>query len=54
MTAALRLAEALIGCRSLTPADGGCQALLAQRLSALGFSCEALDAGPDGARVSNL
>ena len=54
MTASLRLAEALIACRSLTPVDGGCQALLAQRLAALGFDCETLDAGPAGARVSNL
>ena len=54
MTTALRLAEALIACRSLTPNDGGCQALLAARLLPLGFSCEQLDAGPDAARVSNL
>ena len=51
---ALRLAEALIACRSVTPADGGCQALIAQRLAAAGFVCEALPAGPAGARVSNL
>ena len=54
VSTALRLAEQLIACRSLTPADGGCQALLAQRLTAAGFSCEALDAGPADARVSNL
>ncbi len=54
MTAALRLAEALIACRSLTPTDGGCQVLLASHLSAAGFACEQLDAGPDAARVSNL
>ena len=54
MTTALRLAEALIACRSLTPDDGGCQALLAARLKAVGFACEQLDAGPDAARVSNL
>ena len=54
MTAALRLAEDLLACRSLTPADDGCQALLAQRLAPLGFACEALDAGPEQARVSNL
>ena len=54
MTAALRLAEALIGCRSVTPADGGCQALLARGLAAAGFECESLDAGPPEARVSNL
>ncbi len=52
--ATLRLAEALIACRSVTPADGGCQALLAQRLQAAGFACEALDAGPAEARVANL
>jgi succinyl-diaminopimelate desuccinylase len=54
MTAALRLAEDLLACRSLTPADDGCQALLAQRLAPLGFVCETLDAGPEQARVSNL
>ena len=54
VSTSLRLAEQLIACRSLTPADGGCQALLAQRLSAAGFICEALDAGPADARVSNL
>ena len=54
MTAALRLTEALIACRSVTPADGGCQALLAQRLGGAGFICEALDAGPASGRVSNL
>jgi succinyl-diaminopimelate desuccinylase len=51
---ALRLTEALIACRSVTPEDDGCQALLAERLGAAGFVCERLDAGPEGARVSNL
>ena len=50
----LRLAEALIACRSVTPADAGCQQLLRQLLEPAGFACEALDAGPDEARVSNL
>jgi succinyl-diaminopimelate desuccinylase len=50
----LRLAEALIACRSVTPADAGCQALLARHLAEAGFRCEALDAGPPEARVSNL
>ena len=54
MNDALRLAEALIACRSITPADDGCQALLATRLQAAGFVCESLDAGPAGGRVSNL
>jgi succinyl-diaminopimelate desuccinylase len=51
---ALRLTEALIACRSVTPADGGCQDLLAGLLRAAGFTCETLEAGPEGARVSNL
>jgi succinyl-diaminopimelate desuccinylase len=51
---ALRLTEALIACRSVTPADGGCIALLSARLAAAGFVCEAIDAGPAEARVSNL
>ena len=50
----LRLTEALIACRSVTPVDGGCQALLVQQLQAAGFVCEALDAGPPDARVNNL
>jgi succinyl-diaminopimelate desuccinylase len=54
MTSALRLAEQLIACRSVTPEDGGCQALIAERLSALGFACESHPFGPEGARVSNL
>lgn len=54
MNEALRLAEALIACPSITPTDGGCQALLEQVLSAAGFACESLPAGPDDARVSNL
>ncbi|MDP1901691.1 MAG: succinyl-diaminopimelate desuccinylase [Rubrivivax sp.] len=50
----LRLAEALIACRSVTPADGGCEALLTQALGEAGFRCESLPAGPSAARVSNL
>ncbi len=50
----LRLTEALIACRSVTPADGGCRALLIAVLEPAGFVCEAIDAGPDHARVSNL
>jgi succinyl-diaminopimelate desuccinylase len=53
-TATLRLTEALIACRSVTPADAGCQALLRAPLQAAGFACEALDAGPPEARVANL
>jgi len=50
----LRLLEALIACPSVTPADAGCQALIAARLEAQGFVCETLTFGPDQARVTNL
>ncbi len=52
--AALRLAEALIARRSVTPADGGCQDLLAGRLRACGFECTSLPFGPEDAKVQNL
>lgn len=51
---ALRLTEALIARSSVTPEDGGCQALLAERLSAVGFRCESRVCGPDDFRVANL
>ncbi len=54
MTAALRLAEALIARASVTPADAGCQALLVERLEGAGFDCETLVAGPEDFRVTNL
>ncbi|HEX6319202.1 MAG TPA: succinyl-diaminopimelate desuccinylase [Burkholderiales bacterium] len=47
---ALQLAKELIARKSVTPEDGGCQALIAQRLSAAGFSCEAVVCG----EVTNL
>jgi succinyl-diaminopimelate desuccinylase len=47
---ALELARELIARKSVTPADGGCQALIAQRLTALGFRTE--DASING--VTNL
>ncbi len=54
MLATLRLAEALIARPSVTPDDGGCQALIRSRLEPLGFECHALPFGPEGARVANL
>jgi succinyl-diaminopimelate desuccinylase len=54
VTATLRLAEQLIACRSVTPADGGTLELLGERLARAGFAIERLDAGPEQARVSNL
>ena len=54
MYSTLHLAEALIACRSVTPADGGCEALLRAPLEAAGFRCESLPAGPSEASVNNL
>jgi succinyl-diaminopimelate desuccinylase len=54
MSRTLHLAEALISRRSVTPDDGGCQALLRERLEPLGFECHTLEHGPEGARVLNL
>lgn len=51
MTGAVQtLAEALIARASVTPVDAGCLPLLGERLAALGFTVERLDAGA----VSNL
>jgi succinyl-diaminopimelate desuccinylase len=49
-TAALELAKELIGRKSVTPEDGGCQELLADRLSRAGFRCEPMKFG----EVTNL
>jgi succinyl-diaminopimelate desuccinylase len=54
MSATLSLAEQLIACRSVTPEDGGCQAILTARLEPLGFACTSLPFGPATGRVSNL
>ena len=48
--AALELSKALIARRSVTPQDGGCQEVLAERLARAGFRCEALRFG----EVKNL
>jgi len=45
LSAALELAQALIRQRSITPDDGGCQALLGQRLAGLGFRLEPMRFG---------
>ena len=42
MTQTLALARELIARRSVTPEDGGCQAVLAGRLEPLGFRLEPL------------
>ncbi len=50
MSQALELTKDLISRRSLTPADEGCQSVLAQRLARIGFRIEPLRFG----EVSNL
>jgi succinyl-diaminopimelate desuccinylase len=54
MSATLDLAQQLISRCSVTPEDGGCQALIAARLEAIGFSCTPLPFGPETAPVTNL
>lgn len=50
MSEVLELANALIARRSVTPHDGGCQSLMASRLTPLGFAVEPLRYG----EVDNL
>lgn len=54
MSAAIELTKALIACRSVTPADGGCQDLIADRLKELGFHTESVVGGPSDFQVTNL
>lgn len=54
MNPTLTLCEQLIACRSETPEDAHCQAIIGERLGPLGFQLEALNNGPDHFRVSNL
>jgi len=54
MSRTLQLTEQLIARPSVTPDDAGCQALLAERLQALGFVCESIVSGPADFRVTNL
>jgi succinyl-diaminopimelate desuccinylase len=48
--AALELAKELIGRKSVTPEDGGCQEIIAKRLARAGFKCEPMKFGD----VTNL
>jgi succinyl-diaminopimelate desuccinylase len=54
MDPTLLLLEQLIARASVTPDDAGCQALLAERLARVGFSCESMPFGPAGSVVNNL
>jgi succinyl-diaminopimelate desuccinylase len=50
----LPLAQALIRCRSVTPADDGALDVVQRALEPLGFNCWRLPFGPDDYRVDNL
>ena len=50
----LILAEQLIARPSVTPLDGDCQKLIAERLTPLGFVCDTVESGPADFRVVNL
>ncbi len=54
MSRTLQLTEQLISRHSVTPDDGGCQALIRAWLAPLGFECRTLEHGPGDARVTNL
>ena len=45
MSDVLSLVQALIARPSVTPDDAGCQALLIERLEAIGFTCETIASG---------
>ena len=50
MSPTLSLAKELIASPSVTPEDGGCQSLIAERLAAIGFDCQSMRFG----EVTNL
>lgn len=54
MSNTLYLTEELVSRTSVTPNDAGCQALIAARLTPLGFVCETIESGPADFRVTNL
>ena len=54
MSATLYLTEELIARASVTPLDGGCQEVIAERLAKCGFVIESIVSGPDDFCVTNL
>lgn len=50
MNKTLHIAEQLIAIQSVTPSDSGCQQLMKDMLTPLGFNCETIQSGP----VTNL
>lgn len=53
-SATVELTQELIRRQSVTPLDAGCQELMAQRLSAIGFDCQYLCWGEGDEKVQNL
>ncbi len=54
LTPTLDLTKQLIAAQSVTPEDAGCQALMSDRLSALGFEIERMDFEDDNGSVLNF
>jgi len=50
----VKLAQAMIRCRSVTPHDDGCIALLERALGDLGFHCTRVPSATAGPRIENL
>src|SRR5258707_9998465 len=50
----LPLAQDLIRCRSVTPHDDGCMAVLERALGELGFACTRVPSATGGPRIENL
>ena len=50
----LPIAQALIRCRSVTPADDGAIGVVEDALRPLGFACHRLRFGPKGEEIENL
>ena len=53
-SATFALTRDLIARNSVTPQDGGCQAVIAERLARIGFAIEPMPFGDGAARVQNL
>lgn len=54
LTDPLPLAQSLIRCRSVTPADAGALGVLEEALTGLGFTCTRLPFATGGPRIENL
>jgi len=50
----LELTKQLIAIQSVTPDDGGCQKIIAERLSAIGFTVESMNFSDEHGEVHNF